>query len=486
VIREFFKHGLVYGAANVISGMGTVLLVPIYTRALAPSEYGVVDYVGVLLFLVQIGASLEMMQAMAVFCANAKTDDERRAYASTGLWFLVPSVAAVCVALYVLAGPLDVQVVGPGVGASLFGVALVSIYARVLFYVMQGQLRWEFRSDLYSAASLVAVIGSVGSTAYLLLAREAGLAGVFSGLSIGYGAGCGFCLIALRHSYRWSFDPAKFRQMLHFSLPLVASSLAVFLAGYGDRFMLKSALGFHDLGIYGIGARVAGVITLAINGFQLGAAPLIYRHYDQPDAPASLARLIRLFLAASLIGVVGLAALSIELLRLFTTPEYASAWRLIPVLALAIVVANLYTFTPGLLVRNMTRRFALVNIITAGVSLLAISVFMRLFGVLGVAAGVLAGAAAGFMMHASSSQKVYRIPIEWRRLGAGFGITVAAIVLTWMVGSSDLLSLSARLIVFAGASTGLVAALSTAEERALAHRVLVSRSLSPLNGSMRT
>jgi O-antigen/teichoic acid export membrane protein len=482
VIRQFFKHGLVYGAANLISGIGTVALVPIYTRALAPSEYGVVDYVGVVQTLVQICAGLEIMQAVALFCSGAKTDDERRAYASTGLWFLVGSFCVVCVALYLVASLFGVEMFGLGQRASLFGLALLSVYARMLFYALQGQLRWQFRSDLYSAASVVAVACSVGLIAFLLLVRGAGLPGVFLGLSVGYGAGCAFCLVSLRDTYRWLFDPAKFRQMLYFSLPLVVSSLALFFASYGDRFILKSTLGFHELGIYGIAGRVAGVITLAINGFQLGAAPLIYRYHDQLHAPASLAQVIRLFLAVSLVGVVGLATFSIELLRLFTTPEYAGAWRVVPVLALAIVVANLYMFTPGLIVRNMTKQFAIINIVTAAASLVMIAVLLRTFGVVGAALGVLTGAVAGFAMHATCSQKVYRIPIDWNRIGVATMITASTIALAWMLGSSDLISLSARVIIFAAASAALVAVLSTAEERALAHRALASRSLAPLKG----
>src|SRR5205814_2986802 len=171
---------------------------------------------------------------------------------------------------------------GLGARTSLFGIALLSVYARILFYALQSQLRWELRSDQYSLASVVAVTCTVSLVAYLLLIRHAGLQGVFTGLSIGYGAACVFCLVALRRTYRWLFDTAKFREMLRFSFPLMFSSLALFFAAYGDRIILKSTLGFHDLGVYGIGARLAAVITLVINGFQLGAAPLIYRHYDEP------------------------------------------------------------------------------------------------------------------------------------------------------------------------------------------------------------
>lgn len=474
--RQFFKHGVVYAGANLISGLSTILLVPVYTRALQPSEYGVVDYVIVLQSLVQICAGLEITQGIARYYAGADTDAERRAYASTGLWFLLTSFAAVCILLYLVARGAGAGFLGLGQEPWLVGLALASVYTRILFYALQSQARWELRADLYALASFVVAACTVGGVAYLLLVERLGVAGVFAGLSAGYAIGCVLCLVGLRHTYRPAFDARKFRQLLAFSLPLTFSSLALFFASYGDRLLVKSSLGLHDLGIYGIGARVAAVITLVVNGFQLGAAPLVYRHHGDVETPAALAQLLRLFLAAGLLGVAALAAFSIELLRVFTTPEYAPAWRLVPVLALAIVVANLYVFVPGLTIRNMTTRFALANIATAVMTLGLIAALLPLLGVLGASIGVLCGALAGFALHAALSQQVYAIPIEWGRLLAGFAIAASCIAVTWAVGSPGPLSLGLRLAVFLGAAAGLVHVLSTSEERTFVQRLVWSRA----------
>jgi len=478
VKRQFFTHGFAYAGANLISSLSSILLVPIYTHALPPADYGVVDFLVVVQTLVQICAGLEITQGIARFFSGAATEADRREYASTGLWFLLASFATVCVLLYLAGLAGGAQFLGLGARTTVFAFALTSVYARILFYALQSQLRWELRSDLYSVASLVTVAATVSLVAYLLLVRHDGLRGVFMGLTAGYGAGCAFCLFSLRHTYRWLFDREKFGEMLRFSLPLTFSSLALFCAAYGDRIILKETLGFHDLGIYGIGARLAAAITLVINGFQLGAAPLIYRHHGEPDTPAALAQLLRLFLAACLIGVASLATFSIELLRLFTTPEYAAAWRLIPVLALAMVVANLYVFVPGLTIRNMTTRFAAINIATGAITLGMIAALLRLFGVVGAAAGVLCGAAAGFAMHAAASQRVYRIPIEWRRLAVGLLVTLATIAIGWTIGAPGVTSFGMRALLFAGAAATLVAALSTGEERTLAQRAVSAGALS--------
>jgi O-antigen/teichoic acid export membrane protein len=213
---------------------------------------------------------------------------------------------------------------------------------------------------------------------------------------------------------------------------------------------------------------------LVINGFQLGAAPLIYRHYDEPETPAALAQLMRLFLAAALVGVVGLAAFSIELLRAFTTPDYAAAWRVVPVLALAVVLSSLYVFVPGLSVRNLTGRFALISVATAAISLVLVGVLVRLLGMVGASLGVLGGAAAGFALHAVFSQDVYRIPLDWRRLVGGFVITALTIAASWLIGAPGAVSFVLRLLLFSVSSVVLVEVLSTRQERGVVQRAVLS------------
>lgn len=473
--REFFKHGAVYATANALAGAGSILLVPIYTRSLLPLEYGVVDYVGVIQILVQVCGGLEMTQAVARFYASSPDAVARRSFASTGLWFLLASYAAICALFYVGAHLWGGEFLGIRPGSSLFVLALASIYVRSLFYALQSQLRWELRSDLYSIASVVAVGVTTVAAAYLLLIRNAALTGAFTAIILGYGTACVFCLSSLRGTYRWHFDPARFRKMFVFALPLALASLAMFLVSYGDRLVVRSLLGLHELGVYAIGARVAAVITLAINGFQLGAWPLIFRHFDEPQTPPALAQMMRAFLAIGLVGVCALAAVSVELLQLFASAEYGAAWRLIPILALAIVITGLSTFTPGLTVRNLTPRVALINITTAIVTVVLTVGFLRVAGPLGAAVGALSGAVIGFLLHAQASQRVYPLPIDWQRLGHGLLAALVAIIVSQFLGSHGWGWLAARLLVLIGATIAIAVGLLSNAERAAAVRVALTR-----------
>lgn len=458
----------------MILGLANIVLVPIYTRTLQPEQYGVVDYLVVVQNLIQVCAGLEIAQGIARFYASTDDADDRQAFASTGLIFLLSSVAMVCGLVWAAAAGARNGALGLDLSAAQLALALGAIFARILFYALQGQLRWELRSGAYSVAGLVAVVSMIGLTSYLLIVAHTGLTGVFVGTMLGYGAGCLACLVALRRTYRLTFDRRKLRDMLGFSAPLTASTLALLLANYGDRLVLRSELGFHDLGIYGVAARFGAVVTLAIAGFQLGAAPLIYRHFEEPGTPATLAQLLRFFLAVGAAVVIGLAAYSIELVGIFATAEYADAWRPMPLLSLAIVMGSLYTFTPGLSVRNMTGRFAGINIVIGIISFSFVWLLTRRFGMLGAAVGSLAGATTGFILHALASQSVYRMPLSARCLAGALLTTLSAIGACQWIGTGDADSLVMRTGIFAVALPALMLLGLTADDRSMATRLALA------------
>jgi O-antigen/teichoic acid export membrane protein len=257
-------------------------------------------------------------------------------------------------------------------------------------------------------------------------------------------------------------------------MPLTLSSLALFAASYGDRFIIRATMGFDDLGVYAAGARVASVIALASAGFQLGAAPLIYRHYRRPDTPETLAQLLRVFLAAGLLGVLALAAFAPELVSLFATPAYAEAARVVPILALATILASGYIFMPGLTVNNLTGRFAAINITAAGTSLVLIALLTQAYGVVGAAAGSLGGAGLGFAMHAAFSQRVYSLPAGWPRVVGAIGIAVAAIAVASVLGRVDAALLLARVTVLIVSASGVVLIVLRGDDRAMIGRLLTA------------
>ena len=94
---------------------------------------------------------------------------------------------------------------------------------------------------------------------------------------------------------------------------------------------------------------------------------------------------------------MGMALFSKEILQLFTTPPYYSAWAIIPVLAMASMLSKLYIFAPGLDIEKKTKTIAMNNIVSAIMNILLNILLIPLLGILGSALATLISATLLFL-----------------------------------------------------------------------------------------
>ena len=65
ILRQALGHSLQYGAASLVSRAASLFLVPVYTRVLAPTDYGQLDLLTAFGSLMQLTVALEISQGLA-------------------------------------------------------------------------------------------------------------------------------------------------------------------------------------------------------------------------------------------------------------------------------------------------------------------------------------------------------------------------------------------------------------------------------------
>lgn len=71
-----------------------------------------------------------------------------------------------------------------------------------------------------------------------------------------------------------------------------------------------------DVGIYGVGARIASLVALLMVGFQSGYIPIVFHNHAAPETPLQMARVFRYFGRGDRRGALFLSGFSGELLAL--------------------------------------------------------------------------------------------------------------------------------------------------------------------------
>ena len=428
MFKQFLTDTATYGLATILTrGIG-LLLVPLYTRILVPGQYGALDLLTVFGTLISLTIALEVSQGLARHFVDADSPRTRIEYASTALWFTLLVYSLFGAVALIAAEPLSVLVLGSDGYVTTFRLAVLSICAAGIFYLVQNQLRWEMRPRAYGTISVVSTLVGVAVAIVLVTTHGAGINGVLIGQLTGNLLGAAGALVMARSSYRAVFSRLRLAEMLRFSGPLVPSGIAVFVALFIDRILIERFMSLTDVGLFGIGYRVALLVTLPVLAVQAAMTPLVYSRYREANTPHVLARIFRYFVALALIAMVGLDLLTPKLLAIMAPPAYSGAAVVVPVLGPALLLAGMYVFAPGLAIERRTGAIAVINIVGAIVIVVLNVLLIPPFGILGSAIADLIGAAGMFAAYVVLSQRLYPIPHEWPAMGLAVLGALAALV----------------------------------------------------------
>ena len=125
--------------------------------------------------------------------------------------------------------------------------------------------------------------------------------------------------------------------------------------------MINYYLSLEEVGLYGIGYRLASVSTLVLVGFQMALTPLVYKHYHEPETPHQLATIFRTFLAIAVVIFLILSLFADVALWILTTPAYYAASQVVVFLVPAILLSQMYIFAPGIGIAKKTHLFVWIN-----------------------------------------------------------------------------------------------------------------------------
>ena len=449
LLKRLLQSGAAYQAASVISAALGALMLPIYTRALTPEDYGVAETLLTFLILASIPLRLGLGEAFVRFWFDDEDPERRRRVArtTTGTVLVLTTVAAL--AGLAVAGPLSDLLLDER-DVVLMGFGLLGLWAFTNLEVAYALLRVEERRREYFTTSLFNVLVTVVLTFVLVVVFDAGARGYVAG---NYVAST-LVLFSLwwRLRDRLGFGFGSVGPLLRFGLPTVPADMAVFSLNVIDRAYLLQTQGKAAAGVYAVSVKLATAVIVAVRGFQLAWAPLAYSITDDDEARRFYARVTTWFVVMTGLVVAGMALLGRWLVRLLTEPRYYEAEDALPWVALGWACYGLFHVFVVIAGRAKITRTqlpaALVGLVVNTVLL------VLLVDPLGIAgAGIALGAAYLAMMAVLGvlTRRAFAVPFEVRRL------VHAIVVLAGVAVAGDLLLPEAGVVGFLTRALALAA-----------------------------
>ena len=437
MLKIFLRDSAVYAVPAFISRSISLFLIPFYTRILSPADYGSLDLLIVFASIVNLTISLEVSQGLARFYSAETNPDCKVAYASSAFWLTFASYSIFTMIMMLLTSQVASFIMGQSAMETAFQIGLIYIWTNGLFYLVQNQFRWELRSYHFAIVSLMMSIVTAASSVWFAYFQNWGLHGLLAGMSVG-------CLIAtvlgvwwLRTSFRFRFDVHRLKEMLTFSVPLVISGIAVWVSLYVDRLMINEFLSVHEVGLYSVGYRLASVSGLVMVCIQGSLTPLVYANYQKPETPKHLAKIFRLFLFFVILMFLILTLFAKDILMILTTPQFYGSSVVVIFLVPAILLGNMYIFSPGIAIAKKTHFIVWINVAGGLMNTSLNYIFIPSMGIKGAGLATMLSYFAIFCAYTVIGQRFYRIPHDWPKIGAGVILAGSVAILIPLFSFND-------------------------------------------------
>lgn len=448
-----------YVLGNVLRRGVSIITMPVFTRYLSPTGYGVLALVGTVQNLLEPVYSMGMQQAATRLYYEAPDAPTRQRLFGTLLFVLVSRAVPITALLLVL-GPwlwhwtvTDVPFV-PYVALTMGTVILgtMGLLPRVLFRV-------EDRVPTFFRLSVTQTLLAAGLSVVLVVPGGWGPLGPVLGTFL---AEAVFCVIYTRRLWphiALVLDRPTARRALRFGVPIAAVNIGLWAMKASDRLLLQHFTSLAVVGLYSVACSVSKIaFDVIANAVTWAVVPFVYSTFTrEPEhrAKAILARLATYNVAV--LVTLGLATVlyARELILILASARYADAATVVPLVAAASMMQVIwYIPARGINFREKTFYFPIVVGASAALSLALNVALIPSLGMQGAAIAMLASQTACVGLTFPISQRLYPIPYEWGRLARLLIVaTVIATAAAFVPDGSSIPSLALKamlLLVFPG------------------------------------
>lgn len=389
--RTVGKHTVIYGMAGVLGQLVGFIMLPVYTRYLTPSDYGIMDLVGITAVLLTSVISVGISAAMTRFYFDGKNIQERREVISTGIITFSTLALVSVMILSMLTKQFSSLILGSPGYASLFLISFATIWTGTLVDLGQNYLKIRRWSVIFLVVSVSRLIVALSLNIYFVVVLRKGVAGILLSNLITSTLFSALLIVPILAAVGLRISWSKCVHMLRFGAPLVVSNIARNIVNRSDRYFINAFGGSAATGLYSLGYKFGTLgHMLVASPFQQIWFPRRIEKHKMEDSDEIFARVFTYFLFLNMFAGLGVSILVKDVLKLMATEQYLNAYRVVPLIILAHVVFALFShFSINIYIAKKTKYIAYVDMAGALLNLMLNYVLIKQFMVWGAAAATI-------------------------------------------------------------------------------------------------
>lgn len=425
--NKSLKASAFYLVGNLFNKALAFFTIPIFTRLLTTSEYGIsqtyLSWVSILTLIVGMSLGNSIRTAYIDF------GDDIEGYMSSiyGLSLLsfVGSSALIITGMLIWSD-IDIVLVICCLMQSYFqfvSTAMTTKYMMKVDYIKK-TLLLALPNLTIQVAAIITILNMHGDNKYMGYIIP--YAAVYTIVGI-------YFVIASFISGKKVFNKLYWKYALTYSLPLIFHGLSLVLLSSSDRIMITNLYNSSETGVYSLIYNLSMVAMAVTASLEAVWVPWFTRKLMTNEKDI-INKNITKYLEIALVVMLCLMFVAPEIVKIMATKEYYSGIYMIPPLVFASFEMYMYTVYVNVEYYYKSTKYIAFNTIVAAVTNIVLNfIFVPMFGGMAACFTTVASYMVSFIMHSRHSRKLDKDLFPIRQFALPTIIFIVAIVLAYLL-----------------------------------------------------
>ena len=406
--EELAKNTIIILLGKFCTQFLSFFLLPLYTRYLTTTEYGIYDLINTYLILLVPVISLELFDALFRFLIDARDDIEKTKQIVSSIIYGIIGTIFITIIIAII--------VGNFINIEYLCFIIFDVIAMTLSNIALQTARGLGSNKDYSIGSIITALLTIAISGTCLIYTDYNVEGILLSIAIANFA-C-FIYIFLRLKLynfisRKAFRKLQLKQALKYSIPLIPNSISWWIINVSDRTMITAMMNASFNGIYSVANKFSSAFVSLYTVFNLSWSESASLNINDKDKDNffndTINTMLKLF---SCIGL-GIIVIIPFIFNIIVDSSYDDAYNYIPLLILGSILNIGVGLTSAIYVakkksKEIAKTSILAALINIGINLFAIN----LIGVYGACISTICAFLAMFIYRCIDLQKYMKLRID--------------------------------------------------------------------------
>ncbi len=374
--KMLIKNTIIIGIGQFVPKLLSFITLPLITLYLTTAEYGRYDYFISLASIIIPIVTLQIQQASFRYIISSKDTNEVSKYFTNSLIYTIIS-STFLLPLTILLLPVQNVMMSTLLFLLYLSQSIHGLLAQVARGLAQNK-QYSISIALFSIINFCCII-------IFYFFKSITLELLISSLITSYVISLLYLIRYVKLSLYFNPELITFKTislLLKYSIPLIPSTISLWIVNLSDRLIILNILGADANGIYAVANKIPSIFIMAYSIFNLAWTEIASRVSDEGEESSeyysSLFHMLYKFLIGSMLFLISVTPI---LFNLLINAQYSEAYYQIPILYLGSFLSSIVLFYGGIYIAiKKTEQVGMTSTIGALLNLIINLVLIKKIG----------------------------------------------------------------------------------------------------------